>query len=255
MARSLAKWPSAKRPLGDPALGADEPRVATALDVRFIWNHLKVYAMSGAEIRATFGVSRQAVNVWRQKADLGGGPSALDDLPLLSREEYLDKQREETILALFQRAAPTDEAVSLWEIVKLAKVSDMIVRRVAKKHGVTLAVGPRRQRPTDDEIVGLAPGRTWKELALACGVTLGTLRNYVYGKPELSARVRALVQRDAVGWHAHGRVDVAEVVRLYLREGLTPYKIATRLGTNVAGVLYWLKKCDILKPGATTPEA
>jgi len=180
------------------------------------------------EVEALFGVTRQAVNLWRVK----GG----DDLP--RRCETMTDEVDERVLPLL------DSSKTVIEIAAETGETTHTLRAVAARHGVTFRNGAAK-KPSDDEIIRLAEGRTWRELAAACGVTLPTLRNYVYAKPRLSTQIRARLTRQRVGPEAHGKVDPEEVRRLHA-EGLTRYAIAQRLGVERMTVTHWLTKLGLL---------
>jgi DNA-directed RNA polymerase specialized sigma24 family protein len=202
-------------------------RSATPDDCRRLWLDLQLYKKPVREVATMFGVSRQAIDIWRAK----GG----DDLP--RRCEVMQDDVDARILPLLdsskcitQLAAETGETVHL-------------LRAVARRHDVRLASGTTK-KPSDDEIIRLAEGRTWRELAAACGVHLATLRNYVYARPSLSAQVTARIRRQPSGPAAHGKVD-GDVVRRMVAEGASVYAIAQHLQVEQMTIRHWFKKLGL----------
>jgi len=206
-------------------------RSATPDDCRRLWLDLRLHEKSMLELEALFGVTRQAVNLWRAK----GG----DDLP--RRCETMTDEVDGRILPLL------DTTKTITEIAAETGETVHTLRAVATRHDVRLRSGTTK-KPSNDEIIRLAEGRTWRELATACGVTLPTLRNYVYAKPSLSVQVRSRLAHQTVGPASHGRVDPEEVRRLHI-EGLSRYAIAQRLGVERMTVTHWLTKLRLLGGG------
>lgn len=215
----------AAKALGNPV------RSATPDDCRRLWLDLRLHERSMLELEALFGVTRQAVNLWRAK----GG----DDLP--RRCETMTDEVDGRILPLL------DCAKTISDLVRETGETTHTIRAVAVRHGVKLRNGTTK-KPSDDEIIRLADGRTWRELADACGVQLPTLRNYVYANPSLSTQVRSRLARQTVGPASHGKVAPEEVRRLYA-EGLTRYAIAQRLGVERMTITHWLTKLGLLEGG------
>jgi len=202
-------------------------RSATPDDCRRLWLDFRLHKLPVREVATMFGVSRQAVDIWRAK----GG----DDLP--RRCDVMHEDDDARVLTLLdptkcitQLAAETGETAHL-------------LRTVARRHGIVLPRGTVK-KPTDDEIVRLAGGRTWRELAAVCHITLPTLRNYVYARPQLSAQVTARIRRQPSGPASHGKVD-GDVLRRMVAEGSSVYAIAKHLQVEPMTVRHWLKKLGL----------
>ena len=198
-------------------------------ELRTIWIQEKLYELSPAQVQARFGVTRQAVSLWRKKAG--------DDL--LNLTEHRRKQRHADI----RKALDPNKSAA--EIAEETGTTSSEVNAVAKADGIRLAVR-NKKKPSDAEIIALAEGRTWRDLAKACGVTMATLRNYIYARPELSREVCSRLVSEPMGERAHGKVDVDEMLRLY-EAGMTPFKIAEQFNAQPMSIIYWLKKLDIYR--------
>ena len=202
-------------------------RSATPDDCRQLWIDLQLHEKTGKELEALFGVTRQAIDMWRAK----GG----DDLR--RRSDALVDEADARLLPLLN----TDKSAP--ELALETGESIYALRLVAKRNGIKLRNGVVK-KPTDDEIIRLAEGRTWRELAAVCHITLPTLRNYVYARPQLSAQVCARITRQTNGPASHGKVDPEEVLRLHA-QGLSRYAIAERLGVEQMTISHWFKKLDV----------
>jgi hypothetical protein len=202
-------------------------RLADSDDVRHLWQIEKLYELTVEQLEAKFGVSRQAIDLWKKK----GGED------LKSRSDYLREQAAAKVLA----ALDTSKTPS--EIAKETGVSLYFVKEIAEARGVDLAFKGQK-KPSDEEIVRLAEGRNWRELADACGVVLPTLRHYIYKNPELQARVCPLLVRQTAGGNAHGKVDVEEMVNLH-EQGASAYELSKRYQVEVVTIIYWLKKLGL----------
>lgn len=201
-------------------------------DLRHLWMSEKLYEKTPQEIQTMFGITRQALSLWRIKAGA--------DLPL--RSDHMAAQKREAIKALLSPdKTPMD-------IAKEIHVSSELVKEVAAEMGVRLA-SRRQKKPDDDEIVRLSQGRTWRQLAEECGVSLPTLRHYVYARPALAERIRSRIVYEQFGAPSHGRIDVDKLVEMY-ESGLTPYAISKHFGTESVTIIYWLKKLGIYKQTA-----
>jgi hypothetical protein len=202
-------------------------RSATPDDCRRLWIDLRLHEKTGNELTALFGVTRQAIDIWRAK----GG----DDLR--RRSDALADEADARLLPLL------DVAKSVTQLAEETGESIYALRLVAKRNGIKLTSGTTK-KPCDEEIIRLAEGRTWRELAAACHITLPTLRNYVYAHPKLSAQVCARITRQKNGPASHGKVDPEEIRRLH-GEGLSRYAIAERLGVEQMTITYWLAKLSL----------
>lgn len=202
-------------------------RSATPDDCRQLWIELRLHEKTGKQLEALFGVTRQAIDIWRAK----GG----DDL--LRRSEALVDEADARLLPLL------DVTKSVTQLAEETGESIHALRVVARRNGVTLTSGTKK-KPCDEEIIRLSEGRTWRELAAACHITLPTLRNYVYARPTLSAQVCARITRQTNGPASHGKVDPEEIRRLHT-QGMSRYAIAERLGVEQMTITHWLKKLDV----------
>lgn len=207
-------------------LRAEEARMPTEEDVRFFWNEHRLSERPSREVALEFGVSHQTVCNWRMKA---------------KEQPYRVAVQEGLHEMIAKELVPgaTVRAVS-----ERLGVGPTAVQRVAKAIGF---VPPKRsKRPSDDEIIRLSEGRTWRELTQACGVSLAALRNYVYAKPELAQAIRKrmkFVNSTAV---AVGKID-PDVVREMHRLGVKPSGIADALGVEPTAVLRWFDKLGLAR--------
>lgn len=195
-------------------------------DIRRVWELGKLDQMSSAEVYERLGVRRQTVDYWFRKA---GG-----NLP--RRRERLVQEREERIRELFMDRKRRRTAT---EIARLAGAAISTVRVLAKKFNVKLSTG--HKRPSDDELVRLATGKTWPELAAATGLRLSSLRSYIYARPELSARIAAVRKARPSGRESHGKVDPKKLAKL-ANKGLSAYAISLQLGVEQMVIRYWMRK-------------
>ena len=202
-------------------------RSATSDDCRQLWIDLRLHEKTGKQLEALFGVTRQAIDIWRAK----GG----DDL--LRRSDALVDEADARLLPLL------DVAKSVTQLAEETGESIYALRLVAKRNGIKLTSGTTK-KPCDEEIIRLAEGRTWRELAAVCHITLPTLRNYVYAHPKLSAQVCARITRQTNGPASHGKVDPEEIRRLHA-QGMSRYAIAERLRVEQMTITHWLKKFDV----------
>lgn len=196
-------------------------------EMRTIWLDERLHEKTPAEIQARFGVSRQAVSNWRQKAGT--------DLP--------NYQQNQAQLTRDRILSNVDPSLGISGMAKKLGVCATTIRTVLTEANIKI---PNKilKKPDDDTIVQLAHGRTWRELADACNVTLGTLRNYVYSKPELSKKVRAAVEHEVTGAHAHGKVHVDRLIQLHA-DGMSDYAISKEIGVQQMTVKHWVRKLGL----------
>jgi transposase len=194
-------------------------------DLRTFWANAGLSALTNAQIAERYGVTRQAVHNWRAKAGIA------EPTPQAQARE----DRVERIIA-----ALSPEKTS-GEIAREVGTTAYTVRQVAREQGVVLRT---MRRPSDLEIVALAEGRTWRELAEACGVAVHTLRHYVYKHPELSAQVCARVVRSPTGDAAHGKIDPERLATMHAA-GMSAHAIANAFRVEIASVMYWVKKLNL----------
>lgn len=194
-------------------------------DLRTFWQNAGLSTMTGDEIAERYGVTRQAVHNWRQKA-------GIEELTV-QQQKRADRKSE---IAKALSAGKTSR-----QIASECKTTANLVRKVAAERGVPLRT---MKRPADDEIVRLAEGKTWRELAAACGLALPTLRHYVYSHPVLSQQVTPRLAREPTGDKAHGKIDI-ELLRQMHQSGQSAYRIANLFGAGIPSVMYWLKKLGL----------
>lgn len=206
-------------------------RLPDSDDIRRVWMENKLHEKTTAEIQALFGITRQALSIWRQKAGA--------DVPRY-RDHTAQQNRDRVRAAL-------DASKSANELAQELGVSASVVREVAEQEGMVL---PKKnvKKPSDEEIIRLSEGKTWRELAKLCNISYVTLQHYVYANPKLAEALRARMTYEKSGATAHGRVDVDKLVSLY-EQGWTPYRIAQEFEVQNMTIIYWLKKLGIY--GAT----
>lgn len=208
-------------------------RLPDSDDMRRIWFENHLHEKDTEAIQAMFGISRQALSLWRQKAGA--------DVPRY-RDHMAQQTRDNIRLAL-------NPSKSAAEIAEELGTTSTLVREIAEQEGVVL---PQKhvKKPSDPEIVKLAKGRTWRQLAEACNVTVQTLQHYIYAKPELAKQVKANIVYEDSGSLAHGRMNVDRLIELN-SQGRSAYGIAKEMGVQCMTVIYWLKKLGIYR-GADT---
>lgn len=201
-------------------------------DVRMVWKLAKLESMSFAEVREKFGVSRQTVDGWWRKA---GGRG------LQRRRERIEQDRATRVRAALLKHK--GKAASRIALIANASVED--VRAMAEKLNIQLPAWHRR--PSDEELVEIAKGKTWPEFAAAVGLRVSTLRAYVYSRPELSAKLREVRVSRRTGLKAPVRIDPLKVKRLH-KKGLSAYAISLQLGVEQMAVRYWIQKLALGGP-------
>lgn len=194
-------------------------------DLRIVWQKARLGEIPGAEITARYGVSRQTVDNWWRKAG-GEGLLRRSDQQELERVERVKR----TLLKLNGRR--------LTVVAKAAHVSPELVRDVANDMGITLPKWHRR--PSDEELIELASGKTWMEFAEVAGLKLSTLRAYIYARPALSDAI-SKVRASAARGRKPGKIDPQKVLQLY-QEGLSAYKIAQLLKVEQMSIRHWIKR-------------
>ena len=125
-------------------------------------------------------VSRQTLHLWRKRAGVPAPPVSV------SR-----RIEPESVVALLRGGASVEETAAR------SRCHVSTVRRMAREAGVALP--PRPEYPPDAELLALAAGRTWQELAAALGRRTTAARAYVYARPELARALRAVMARKAPG--------------------------------------------------------
>lgn len=198
-------------------------------DVRLFWTLAKIDTLSAEAIREQFGVSRQTVDGWWRKAGGAGLPR---------RREFRQQDRALRIRTALRKT----KSATASGVARAVGASLEEVREIAKSMKVPLRTWHRR--PSDDELVEIAKGKTWPELAEAVGLRITTLRAYIYARPELSARIREV----RASRRAQPRsIDPQKVKRLHLK-GLSAYAISIKLGVEQMAVRYWIKRLALGGP-------
>lgn len=153
----------ALEPMIEPASPAD---VARFLE-------LHVSGRSTHEVTRDLGISRQALHVWknRVRATLAPPPS----IRQLVVERVMRGETAEEIGSALNRTRET-------------------ICRIARQAGVPVK---RNGYPTDAEMIALATGRTWSQLAATLNRNLRTIRAYVYARPTLAREMRAVMRRES----------------------------------------------------------
>lgn len=148
-------------------------RVATDSDLADYWQVEELDRRTMSELVEYLGVSRQTVCNWRDRAGAF--------VPLLQRDVSL------TIGSLLRSGA------SIRQVAATVQRHPATVRRIARRLEIKPRAEPRKIG--DDDLVQLATGRTWAQLAEAVGRSISTLRTRIYSDPPLARRMRAVMVR------------------------------------------------------------
>lgn len=136
---------------------------------------------STSELVRRLRVSRQTLHHWRRRAGLRSAPAPTRGLLSLARDRaILDAIRD---------------GASVVEAARAAGCSESTVRRIARAANVKPA--PLNPYPADAELVELARGKTWTDLAAALGRRETAARAWIYARPKLARAVRAVMVRRA----------------------------------------------------------
>lgn len=204
----------AERALGSYA------RAPTTEELTEFWHEQGLGLLTTREAAQKLGVSRQTVSNWAAKTG-----------QLTGFQERMADRVERIARVLKDGARAT-------EISERLGVDRSFVVKVAQSSGVKLRTG-NQKRPPDDELLRMAKGRTWKELAKACGLNLTSLRHYVYKRPELAQALRQCVRKPTKKeW---GRIDVDELKRMHAA-GMSNYAIAQHFGCSSMSVKARLRR-------------
>lgn len=209
-------------------------------DLRIVWKLAKLDTLSSAKVRELFGVSRQTVDNWWRKA---GGKTSKGELR--RRSERVNMEREARIRQVLHKLKRANQRIVATDVAKMANTSLDMVRHVADK--MQLELSSWHRRPSDAELIELAKGKTWPELAAATGLRLSTLRSYIYARPELSKAIREVRAARTCGPKSHGKIDPEKLRRLHSK-GLSAYAISVQLGVENMVVRYWIKKLALGGP-------
>lgn len=196
-------------------------------DVRAFWKMMRLDMLPCAEIMQRFGVSRQTIYNWWQKAGGEGLPR---------RRDQMAQDRLTRVKAELSRKRPHSPT---W-IARRTRVSVETVKKMADEMGVVFP-GKYQIRPSDEELVKLATGRTWYEFADAVGMALSSLRTYIYKNPELAAEIRKVRKPAEARIAGKGKINRGKVIKL-LKEGHSAYKIAQLLKVEQMSVRRWIRR-------------
>lgn len=214
-------------------LGDVDARLPTDEDVKHFWETRNFSQRPSRAVARELGVTHQTVCNWRTKACRG----AKAQVP-----SYRDVARDKIVQLVAPELTP---GAVIADVSRRLGLSRMSVARVAQELGFESRKG-NMKRPKDEDIIRLAEGRNWRELAEACGVSMGTLRNYVYARPELSQVLRERMKRQPTGAHAQGKVD-PDIVKELHRLGVGVTGISRTLGVDPMTVMHWLDKLGLRK--------
>lgn len=203
----------------------EEARVATDDDCRHVYTKGRFWEIPSDEIRERLGVSRQAVDAWRKRGGL--------DIP--TRTQVRESTRNKRIREVLEKK----EKISARDLAITANVNYKKVKDYAKRAGLELLQWKRR--PSDEELIELQRGRTWRELADILDLRLSTLRSYIYKNKELSAALAAVRKKVVVETPAKKVLDT-DAIRALHNKGMTPYLIAETLKIEQMSVRYWIRK-------------
>lgn len=147
-------------------------RAATDADVR---SFLDEHALGPTEdVTTRLSVSRQTLFHWRRRAGMAA-PARSDR----ARSEIVDCLRE---------------GLRVEVIAKRCDRHPTTIRRIARETGVVIE---RNDYPPDVELVELARGNDWSEVAKRLRRSVNTTRAFVYKRPELARAMRAVMARKA----------------------------------------------------------
>lgn len=209
-------------------------RVPDPDEVRRFWATSGILRMSAKERQEKFNVSRQTIANWRRKGGLD-----LRTLPMQRNHEQRIRFQE------------VYEALGLLPINNMKEatgLSHRALQRIAKELGLTYPNGTMKAL-SDDELVKLAEGKTWREFAEAAGLKLAVLRQRVYADPVLSAKIREVRKPAKAPQGKKGRVKVSiPKIRSMGHKGMSAYRIAEILGIEMMSVRYHLKKMGKERP-------
>lgn len=202
---------------------AGDARLVTADDLRLFWQLECLDGLTCQAVADRFAVTKQTASNWRRRAF--GDDGRLE----------ASRERHEMIARL------TEKGMTTREIIELSGASKSIVYNVARRNGLKLKrSAPYQKRPEDGELLKLAKGKTWRELAAACGVRLATLRMYLYARPELMSKVRPLLVL-----HQNKVRLTDEQVRQMWLDGQSAYKISEATGASQMAVYARLHKLGL----------
>lgn len=191
--------------LGQPA------RIPDADDLRIFWNKSNIANMTPEERKKAFNVSRQTMSTWRRK---GGG-----DLKTL-RDAKADKRRHRVQMYL-----KSDPDASIYKIAAVTGFSYRTIQNALKALGVQPRKGQQKRIPPDAELLALAEGKTWREIADTLGVSLTSLRMHVYANKSLAEEIRR-VRRHVPNNQPAINPQHLKKIKAMGKDGATAYAIA-----------------------------
>lgn len=213
-------------------LGA-KPRVPNGREMKLFWKENGLSSLTHRGIAEKYNISLATAWNWASRAGQVTG-----DTRVVKREVALRALRETGSV----HAASKASGLTLQSIYRLSAVNNIALAKPAPRGGGLV-------RFTAEEFVETAKGKTWKQLAAALKLRVGTARNYASRK-KLTAQLReVMVQDKSVRGAARKsvkrqRLQHAEVDTIVsmLRDGTEPKEIAKALGLRLAVVNYWLLK-------------
>lgn len=188
-----------------------QARIPDADDLRIFWTKSNIASMTPEERKKTFNVSRQTMSTWRRK---GGG-----DLKTV-RASTLEKKRMR-IQALL-KSVPD---ISIYRISCLTGFSYRMIQAALDEMGVQVRKGQKKRILPDEELLALAAGKTWREIADALGVSLTSLRMHVYANKALAEEIRRVRRHVANNQPAINPQHLKKIKELG-KNGATAYAIA-----------------------------
>lgn len=163
--------------MAEASLRFSDAKVATPNEIRAWWESEGLGSVSVTEICERYKVSRQIYHAWRRKAGV----------PIFKRKPLtVDQLRE--IAARVEAGSPVEiEAANV-------ELTEPVLRRKLRALGVSI---PRAVvvAYTDENLVELATGRSWAEMAEVAGQSVAHLQRRIYGNKDLAQRVRAVMLR------------------------------------------------------------
>lgn len=213
------KLSEAKEKLGPETRAADDD------DCRFVYHSARMWAYTPERIKAELGCSRQTVDSWRRRAGR--------DAPTRTKETELQRSLK------VRQAIAAGQASSVLELSEASGAHYRTAKKFAGREDMTFSKWKRR--PSDEKLVELQKGRTWWELAEVTGLTLSTLRQYIYSRPELAKAMKAVRKPTPRGLERRGQLPLHKIREMH-NNGVSVHKIAETLHVEQMAIRYWLRK-------------
>ena len=225
-------------------LQTESVRVPDPDDIRHFWNMSGIAALNANDQATTFGVSRQTVNNWRRKGNL----------KTVTQERIASKANR------CRMTIRTMPGLSICQVASMLRMSPKKVAEIAQECGMDIPFRMiKRKMPTDDELLRMADGRTWREFADVAGVRMATLRHYIYAHPELAEAIRRVRKPVVAGRSNIPKLDLKKA-RALGKKGATAYTIAEQLKCEMmtirAHLQRWGKESpdEFYEPYGTRPR-